>query len=59
MLIYIGNYLKSLINFIYGDILAAAIMTGLYRVFLEAAIFADLNTKAAGSYFQRLNLKLL
>jgi len=46
-------------HFIEGDILAAAIMTGLYGTFPEPAIFADLNTKAAGSYFQRLNLKLL
>jgi len=46
-------------NFIKGDIFAAAILTGLYGAFPEPAIFADLNTKAAGSYFQRLNLKLL
>jgi hypothetical protein len=34
-------------------------MSGLCVSFSEPAIFAYLNTKAAGSYFQRLNLKLL
>jgi hypothetical protein len=46
-------------NFVKRDILATAIITGLYGAFPEPAIFAELNTKAAGSYFQRLNLKLL
>jgi len=57
-LIYIDNYLKSPMNLFSEGLLDATKTAGFYRAFCGPAIFADLSTKTAGRYFQRLTLKL-
>ena len=57
-LIYIDNYSKSPMKLFQKGLLDATKTVGFYRAFCVPAIFADLSTKAAGSYFQRLKLKL-